>query len=103
MYNKDGTGYYGGIAANNFYSINEVYGAGFRFHDGTVQTTAAIGGGTSVTVYKCPSGTGGWNPGGAWGSYGCQGQISSIPTCQNIEYSNYQTRNCTLLGEMKVY
>jgi len=60
-------------------------------------------GGTNVEVYKCPVGTGGWNPGGDWGSYGCQGQISSISNCTNIESPNRQVRNCTYLGKIRIY
>lgn len=69
--------------------------------DGTIDCQSA-GGTPSITVYQCPNGTGGWNPGGAWGSYGCQGQISSRSTCKNIEYPNQQTRNCTLLGKILI-
>jgi hypothetical protein len=58
-----------------------------------------------VDVYKCPAGkTPGWNPGGgSWGSYGCQGQISSQATCKNWEYPNSEVRSCDYLGKMKVY
>lgn len=59
-------------------------------------------GGTLVNIYQCPKGTGGWNPGGAWGSYGCQGQYSSSPTCTNIEFPNTQHRNCTLIGKISI-
>jgi hypothetical protein len=55
-----------------------------------------------VTLYKCPVGTGGWNPGGAWGSYGCQGQISAHSQCTNIEYPNVQNRDCNELGTFKL-
>lgn len=54
----------------------------------------------SIDVYRCPQGTGGWNPGGAWGSYGCQGQISASSTCENIEYPHHQTRDCAYLGKL---
>ena len=56
----------------------------------------------SINIYQCPNGKGGWNPGGSWGSYGCQGQISSVSTCQNIEYPNVQNRPCTLLGKVLI-
>lgn len=60
-------------------------------------------GGTNVDVYKCPIGTNGWHPGGDWGYYGCQGQLTTNPICTNIESPNYQTRNCTYLGKMRIY
>ncbi|WP_411992104.1 hypothetical protein [Agarivorans sp. DSG3-1] len=55
-----------------------------------------------VTLYKCPVGTGGWTPGGAWGSYGCQGQISTHSQCTNIEHPNVQNRDCNELGTFKL-
>lgn len=63
---------------------------------------AAIEGLKSVTVYQCPKGTEGWNPGGAWGYYGCQGQITTSASCINIEYPHQQPRNCTALGQMLI-
>lgn len=54
-----------------------------------------------VTVYKCPEGSDGWGPGGAWGFYGCQGQITTQTTCQNIEYPHKQTRQCIKLGNVR--
>ena len=56
----------------------------------------------SVNIYQCPVGTGGWNPGGLWGSYGCQGQISSASTCQNVEFPHIQNRACTYLGRVLI-
>lgn len=56
-----------------------------------------------ITVYQCPAGTDGWNPGGAWGSYGCQGQISTSNTCINVEYPNSQVRQCTPIGAIRPY
>lgn len=57
----------------------------------------------TVTVYQCPNGTNGWNPGGAWGFYGCQGQITTSSTCTNLEYPNRQTLNCTTLGILRLF
>jgi len=56
-----------------------------------------------VVVYQCPAGTQGWNPGGNWASYGCQGQISTSSTCTNIEYPNNQVLSCTALGSIRPY
>ncbi|MCB9497000.1 MAG: hypothetical protein H6686_08980 [Fibrobacteria bacterium] len=57
----------------------------------------------AIKVYRCPKGTGGWNPGGSWGSYGCQGQISSESHCSNIEHPNIQNRECTPLGTIRLF
>lgn len=57
----------------------------------------------TVTIYKCPKGTNGWNPGGQWGSYGCQGQISTQPECTNIEYPNRQNLQCDKLGTLRLF
>ncbi|WP_275183458.1 hypothetical protein [Citrobacter freundii] len=54
-----------------------------------------------VEVYQCPNGSDGWGPGGAWGFYGCQGQITTESTCLNIEYPHKQTRQCLKLGKMR--
>lgn len=56
----------------------------------------------TLTLYRCPVGTGGWNPGGVWGSYGCEGQISTHSQCTNIEYPNTQRRECSKLGTFKL-
>jgi hypothetical protein len=65
---------------------------------------SAINGANAVSVYKCPTGnTPGWNPGGAWGSYGCQGQLSSSATCKNIEWPNEEVRTCSPIGLMRLY
>lgn len=57
----------------------------------------------TVIVYLCPNGTNGWNPGGQWGFYGCRGQITTTPTCDNIEYPNRQILTCTPLGKLRLY
>jgi hypothetical protein len=57
----------------------------------------------TVTIYKCPKGTNGWNPGGAWASYGCQGQISTEAQCTNIEFPNKQNLDCTRLGTIRLF
>lgn len=56
-----------------------------------------------IAVYQCPSGTDGWNPGGQWGSYGCQGQISTDSTCINREHPNVQVRHCKPIGAIRPY
>ena len=58
----------------------------------------------SINVYQCPVGTDGWNPGSeAWAYYGCQGQITTNPQCENVEYPSIQKRDCTPIGELKLY
>lgn len=56
-----------------------------------------------VAIYLCPSGTSGWNPGGDWGSYGCQGQVSTDSKCVNIEYPHRQVRECMPIGAIRPY
>lgn len=85
----------------NSYSFGDVCG----IVSGVWKCLSAAGGGTpSVGVYMCPSGkTPGANPtGGWWGSYGCQGQISSASTCSNIEYPWSENRACTYLGTLRI-
>lgn len=70
---------------------------------GLAQSVRRIETAPTVNVFQCPSGTQGWNPGGAWGFYGCTGQITTSPTCSNIEYPHVQTLNCAPLGAMRRY
>lgn len=64
---------------------------------------ASIVGAKTVPVYRCPSGTAGWHPTGSWGSYGCQGQLSTEATCTNIEYPHQQPRSCDPIGVVRLY
>lgn len=68
------------------------------------QLTAMTPTGKQV-VYVCPNGKSpGVNPGGgAWGYYGCQGQITTQGTCSNIEYPWSEIRPCTPIGQMNLY
>jgi hypothetical protein len=70
------------------------------------QTQEAIDGiihAKTLPVYQCPVGTAGWNPGGAWGSYGCQGQLSTTNSCQNYEYPSHQERDCPAVGVLRLF
>lgn len=65
---------------------------------------AGITGAPVVQVYHCPVGKSpGWSPGGAWGSYGCQGQISTSASCVNIEFPHTDPRACTPIGKLRLY
>lgn len=68
---------------------------------GLAQSIRKIETAPTVFVYQCPNGTQGWNPGGAWGSYGCTGQITTNSTCSNIEYPHVQVLSCTPLGNLR--
>lgn len=58
----------------------------------------------AVEIYQCPMGTNGYNPGGAWASYGCQGQISSQKYCQNKWSGNRkQNRECKRIGRLVAF
>lgn len=69
------------------------------------QIAALAGSSSSPTIYICPIGKSpGVNPGGgAWGYYGCQGQVTTQGTCINIEYPWNETRPCAAHGELKFY
>lgn len=57
-----------------------------------------------INIYQCPSWKTPWaNPGGgAWWSYWCQWQISSISTCNNVEFPWSENRSCTLLWKIVI-
>ena len=58
----------------------------------------------AIQVYQCPKGFApGFVNNGAWGYYGCQGQITTSPTCESIAYPNQQTQNCTPIGALRLY
>lgn len=60
------------------------------------------GGGTmGPQVYQCPPSPGSIG-GGAWGFYGCQGQISTLSYCYTIEYPNAATYPCTYIGRLRL-
>ncbi|MCM2267142.1 MAG: hypothetical protein NDI60_05130 [Elusimicrobiales bacterium] len=85
----------------------------FRLADGNqtlghVLTSDALGNATwqpptagtvGPHVYQCPSGTGSLG-GGAWGYYGCQGQITTLSYCQTIEYPSWANYSCTYIGRL---
>jgi hypothetical protein len=56
-------------------------------------------GGFTVDMYQCPGMTsiGG---GGGWSFYGCQGQITNTPTCNEIESPAKQDFDCTYVGKL---
>jgi len=61
-------------------------------------------GAKTVPVFRCPTGKSpGWGPGGACGSYGCEGQISTNSTCKNIEYPHEDVRACEPIGSLRLY
>lgn len=70
---------------------------------GLAQSIRRIESAPIVSVYQCPNGSNGWNPGGSWGFYGCKGQITTSPTCDNIEYPYRQVLECTPLGNLRRY
>jgi excisionase family DNA binding protein len=76
-----------------------VAGTSVRFPDGTTQVTGATS--TAVVVYQCPSGAVACTN-GSWGSFGCQGQISTSSVCTNITYPCTENRPCTRLGVLMV-
>lgn len=90
-------------AANNL----AVYGAGY-IRDGVYEfkngNWTKVGGGVQgPIVYQCPDGYwGGSCGGGAWGFYGCTGQITTASTCTVIEYSNVCSHACTPLGHILI-
>ncbi len=61
---------------------------------------AGMGGGvTGPVIYQCPPNPGNIG-GGAWGFYGCQGQITTQAACTTIEYPNSASYPCTRLGTL---
>ncbi len=63
-------------------------------------SAAAAPGTTQVAMYQCPPAQS--LGGGAWGFYGCQGQLASTPTCTITEYPTSQTFNCTSVGKISL-
>ena len=57
-----------------------------------------LGGGNPINMYQCPGVVS--LGGGAWGFYGCQGQITNSSTCYEIEYPNSRTFPCNYVGKM---
>jgi len=54
-----------------------------------------------VNMYQCPGSVS--LGGGAWGYYGCQGQIQNQPTCSEVEYPASATFPCSYVGKMGLY
>ncbi|WP_146205999.1 hypothetical protein [Azospirillum sp. TSH58] len=57
------------------------------------------------TFYQCPdnNGKGGGSlGGGAWGYYGCQGQITTQQSCIVIEHPNNKSYQCNPIGKLRV-
>ena len=63
-------------------------------------SAAAAPGTTQVAMYQCPPAQS--LGGGAWGFYGCQGQLASTPTCTITEYPTSQTFGCTAVGKISL-
>lgn len=63
--------------------------------------SAPPAGARHVPMHQCPPRMG--LGGGAWGYYGCQGQLSSRSSCQIIEYPSNTSFACPLVGNMAVY
>jgi hypothetical protein len=61
---------------------------------------------TGPNFYRCPemlpSHSGGSLGGGAWGFYGCQGQVTTQSTCTVIEYPKNQSYACTSIGRLRI-
>ena len=55
-------------------------------------------GGKVIPMFQCPPSQS--LGGGAWGFYGCQGQLASTSSCTIIEYPTTQTFSCTAAGSM---
>ncbi len=74
-----------------------------------VSWNAVGGGGTlSIDVWKCPD-TGSCDDGqavtGAWASFGCNGQVTSVSICRQQWFnggSQSCTNNCTYLGKLRI-
>ena len=67
---------------------------------------ASLTGARQLQLYQCPSINEGVLGGGAWGFYGCQGQISTSSTCMTIEMkpSNFKrVDNCAPIGSVKLF
>jgi hypothetical protein len=62
------------------------------------QPPAVPPGGEAIPLYECP----GMQSlgGGAWGFYGCQGQITNTETCLAIEYPRSASFPCGPIGTM---
>ncbi|MEY3784453.1 MAG: hypothetical protein RLZZ230_775 [Candidatus Parcubacteria bacterium] len=91
-------------AGGNAYSA--AMGAG---HPGNTLTTkdyvdtkvaAAGGGGSLVNMYQCPGEV--WLGGGAWGFYGCQGQLTPASSCHEIEWPTQAWFPCTYVGKIRL-
>jgi hypothetical protein len=60
---------------------------------------------TAQTLYRCPefpSHEQGSIGGGAWGFYGCQGQVTTQSTCSVIEYPTRRNYACTSIGRLRI-
>jgi hypothetical protein len=56
--------------------------------------------GFQIDMYQCPGMTD--LGGGSWGFYGCQGQLTSTSTCEEIEYPTKQTFPCAKQGRVTI-
>jgi hypothetical protein len=112
----------GGGTAISLYSIDEKIQ---KFHDEMDAKIAALSGAIAKNtaddlnaisridaqlqyvgndIYKCPtrdSHDQGSLGGGAWGFYGCQGQITTQPTCVIIEFPTRKELTCDKIGHLR--
>jgi hypothetical protein len=58
---------------------------------------------TGPSFYRCPmSNEVGGLGGGAWGFYGCQGQVTTQSTCYVTEFPRSQSHACTPIGKLRI-
>ncbi|MFI5346549.1 MAG: hypothetical protein ACHQ51_09270 [Elusimicrobiota bacterium] len=72
-----------------------------RWHAGQVSVCDGVSWktpvpGTPVRMFRCPGAVS--LGGGAWGYYGCQGQLTPISSCYEIEYPTNRTFPCAYAG-----
>lgn len=94
-----------GVPVATLQDLNTQFGAVQQSVTEVQKQLLALTTSTSQQIYICPAGkTPGVNPGGgAWGFYGCQGQVTTQSTCVNIEYPWSEIRTCSARGQMKLY
>ena len=62
--------------------------------------TAEFKGIERVQLYQCPTVNPGALGGGAWGYYGCQGQLTSTSQCKTMEFPKEVTSECKPVQKM---
>ena len=93
MGNRDALG---GVIINLANPVNAQDAATKNYVDTKLGTSP-----TYINMYQCPEA---WSlGGGAWGFYGCTGQITSQSVCGEVEYPHNAQANCTYVGKMALY